>query len=161
MRNLFIYVVTLLILLVLQVAVLPPVLSGLPVPNLLLIFALLLAAADENILFFGFNVDENFVIIFAFIAGFLLDIFSSVAFGTFLITFLSASLIVRLVSRTLIEAGFNYRNLLLVSVLVGIASPFTLSIIIGRVETVAYYINSLIFSFVLVLIFSRILSVRA
>ena len=116
------YASTVLLLLLLQIAVLPTFFDGF-VPNLLLIFVLLLAASDTS---------DDKIYILATAAGVSLDLFSSKDFGLFAVTFLSTAIIVRFITTHFTSSGIAGKNL---------------SIILGLTLLVSFVISESFLSF--------------
>src|SRR5690606_27443972 len=113
--KLFLYVTSLGLLLLLQVSILPIWSRDWPVPNLLLIFILLLSVLDQDYELYGVPLNNESLLSISLAAGLLLDLSAPSPFftGFWAIALVLLSLTVRLISHSFLQVGLTYKAIAL------------------------------------------------
>lgn len=121
MRRIIFYVLSIFILFLLQASVIPVFIGS--VPNILLIWFLLLSVLPEGMVIFGQEIKFDDIVLSASASGLMLDIIGSHIFGLYTVFFMLAVFLARFLSGRYIEAGQNVKNSIMVLLLSGLVLP--------------------------------------
>jgi len=155
------YGVILIFLLILQGIVLPYVFNSWPVPNLLLLFVLILAVLKDEAGESLFRLSADDVLIIALVSGLFVDGVSSGWFGFYTIFFLVLALLTMFMTDKWIEPGLNYQTWVLIALILTIVFPYLSNFVLNNSFSSSAFLSSLIVNLLVLLPLILLRYVRA